>query len=184
MLFQRMMRAAMLDRTLYNEVEGDESLTTEAGIVVVLAALAAGIGSFLSLLIAHATFGWALRGLFGGILSALIGWAIMAFLCYWVGTSFFGGKATFGELLRTLGYARAPAVLLILNFIPVLGYIVSVVVWVWTLVTLVIAVQESLDVEIGPAIIVCLIAWAVFFVVSILLGLIFGLGAFGLALMA
>ena len=47
----RMIRAARLDKTLYQEVETDTSLTREAVTVVVSAGVLSGIGSFLSAII-------------------------------------------------------------------------------------------------------------------------------------
>ena len=41
----RMIRAARLDAAVYEEVESDRTATTEAAMVVVLGAIAAGIGS-------------------------------------------------------------------------------------------------------------------------------------------
>ena len=45
MLVNRMIRAAMLDTSLYEEVEHDSSATSQAMQVVLIVALASGIGS-------------------------------------------------------------------------------------------------------------------------------------------
>ena len=45
-IWDRMKGAAMLDVATYEEVEHDESLTTQAAIVVLIAALARGVAGF------------------------------------------------------------------------------------------------------------------------------------------
>ena len=76
-IVDRMIRAARLDPTLYIEVEQDEGAGGQAGGVVVLSAVAAGIGS---------TGQAGPFGLVGGALAALVGWFIWAFLAHFVGT--------------------------------------------------------------------------------------------------
>jgi hypothetical protein len=82
-----------------------------------------------------------------GLLSALIGWAVWSYVVYFVGTRFFGGTATYGELLRTLGFAESPSVLMIFSFIPVIGVILSVIVGIWTIVSSFIATRQALDID-------------------------------------
>ncbi len=59
-------------------------------------------------------------------------------------------KADWGELSRTLGFARAPVVLVALAFLPGLstfgGWIVLVV-FVWSIAAMVVAVRCALDYE-------------------------------------
>ena len=69
-LQDRMIRAAKLDVQLYEEVEADQGAMAQAMTVVILSALAAGIGS--------ANVG--LPGMVIGMIGALIGWYIWAFL--------------------------------------------------------------------------------------------------------
>src|ERR1700730_12746455 len=112
-IVNRMMRAARLEVPLYEEVEADLTATNQALLVVALVAVASGIGAG----IAGASSGRLLGALVGGVLSGLLGWAVWSYVVYFVGTRFFGGTATYGELLRTLGFADSPGVLLILGFI-------------------------------------------------------------------
>ena len=72
-LANRMVRAAKLDVNLYEEVEADKQAMGQAMGVVVLASLAAGIGS------AGST---GISGLLLGTLAALIGWFIWAFITF------------------------------------------------------------------------------------------------------
>ena len=149
-LVGRMIGAATLDVATYEEVEHDTSATTQAGLVVVLAAVAQGLASP--------------AGVISGVIGSLIGWLAMAGLTYFIGTRLFKGTATWGELLRTLGFATAPGILYIVGIIPVLGWLASIAIMIWVLVAVVIAIRQALDVTTGKAVLTGLlgmIAWAV-----------------------
>jgi len=146
-IVDRMVRAARLDVSLYEEVEADITATNQALMVVVLVAVAAGIGQA----IAASTSGPGSPGIIGpvigSVVSALLGWAVWSYVVYFVGTRFMGGTATYGELLRTLGFAETPSILLILSFIPILGGLASLVALVWRLVAGFIATRQALDLD-------------------------------------
>src|SRR5207302_1701271 len=143
----RMIRAAKLEVPLYEEVEADITATNQALLVVVLAAVASGIGAALGGVVGGTNAGGLVGLLVFGILRALIGWAVWSYVVYFVGTRFFGGTATYGELLRTLGFAQAPRALAILSFIPVLGGIIALVVAIWSLIASFIATRQALDID-------------------------------------
>src|SRR6266571_2186304 len=115
----RMIRAAKLEVPLYEEVEADITATNQALLVVVLAAVASGIGAAIGGVVGGTNAGGLVGLLILGILRALLGWAVWSYVVYFVGTRFFGGTATYGELLRTLGFADSPSVLMVFSFIPV-----------------------------------------------------------------
>jgi hypothetical protein len=155
-LGERMIRAAKLDASLYEEVEADRGALGQATAVVVLASLAAGLGAFA-------------RGGVGGFLlatiAALAGWYVWAFLTYWIGTRFLPEpqtQADYGELLRTIGFSSSPGVIRVLGVIPGLTGPVFLVASIWMLVAMVIAVRQALDYT-GTlrAVGVCLIGWIV-----------------------
>ncbi len=152
----RMLRAAKLDVQLYEEVEHDEGALGQATTVVVLSALAAGIGSL--------GIG-GLAGLVSGTLAALFGWYIWAFLTYFIGTRLLPEpqtRADYGELLRTIGFASAPGLMRVVGIIPGLGQIVFTVASVWMLIAMVIAVRQALDyTNTWRAVGVCAIGWVV-----------------------
>ena len=155
-LGDRMIRAAKLDRDLYEEVEADTGATRQAMLVVVLSSVAAGIGSAGS---------GGLKGLFFGALSALVAWYIWAFLTYFIGTRLLPESQTeadVGQLLRTIGFSSSPGLLRILGILPGLTGIVFLGCAVWMLIAMVIAVRQALDYHgTGRAIAVCLIGWVV-----------------------
>jgi hypothetical protein len=167
----RIIRAAKLDAQLYEEVEADRDATGQAMAVVVMSAVAAGIGTVGS---------GGLLGIVGGTIVALVGWYIWAFLTYFIGTRLLPEpqtKADYGELLRTIGFASAPGLIRVFGVIPGLGALVFLVAGIWMLVAMVIAVRQALDYTSTPrAVGVCLIGWSVQVVILILGAQLFGLG--------
>jgi hypothetical protein len=159
-IIDRMIRAARLEPQLYEEVEHDQSATGQALLVVVIGAIAAGIGALSG----------GIGGLIFGIIAALAGWAVYAFIAYWVGTKIFKGpqtSATWGELLRTLGFANSPRVLLVLTVIPIVGIFVGLAVFIWMLLTTVIAIRQALDFDTGRAIATAVVSLLAQFVIYI-----------------
>ena len=163
----RMIRAAKLDAQLYEEVEADQGAMGQARAVVILSAVAAGIGNFS-------------QGGIGGIVvlsvAALVSWYIWAFLTYMIGTRLLpepGTRADLGELLRTLGFASAPGLIRVLGIVPGFTQLVFMVAGLWMLIAMVIAVRQALDYESTlRAVGVCLIGWIA---QAFLLGIVFSM---------
>ena len=89
---------------------------------------------------------------------------------YFIGTSFFGGQADLGEMLRVVGFAYAPGILAI---IPCIGGIIGSV---WTLVAMVIAIRQGLDVDTGKAVIIGGIGFVVVLILYAVVGVVLGTG--------
>ena len=168
----RMVRAAKLDTSLYEEVEADTGATLEAMAVVVLAGLAAGVGTL--------TQG-GVQGLLWGTATALISWLVWAYLTYFIGTRLLPEPQTSadaGELLRTIGFSSAPGVIRVLGLIPGISPLVFLVAGVWMLVAMVIAVRQALDyTSTWRAVGVCVIGWLIqVLALALLLSLVGGRG--------
>ena len=134
----RIIRACKLDVSLYEEVEADKSATLQAASVVVLSSLAAGIGSI--------SLG-ATNFLMAPLLS-LVSWYIWAYLIYLIGAKLFPEpttKSDHGELLRTIGFSRAPGLIRIFGFTPELMTVTFVGSSFWMLACMVVAVRQALD---------------------------------------
>ncbi len=173
-MVNRMVRAARLEVPLYEEVEADLTATNQALLVVVLVAIASGLGAGIGASITGGSAGALVGRLISGLLSALIGWAVWSYVVYFVGTRFFGGTATYGELLRTLGFAESPSVLLVLSFIPVLGGILAFLVAIWSIVTSFIATRQALDIDNTKTFFTILIGFVALIIVVALISLVFG----------
>ena len=144
---ERLLGALRLDADTFEEVEHDPGSLGQAAGVVALAGLAAAIGA--------AGEG---VGAFGAVIGSLLGWAISAGFIWLVGVFFMEHTSDYPELLRTLGFASAPQLLLVLRAIPVLGALAAVAVFFWGLAAWVVAVRQALDVSTGRAAWICLLA--------------------------
>lgn len=146
---ERMVGAARLDRDVFTEVEHDTTATGQAAGVVGIVAVAAAIGG--------AAVGPG--AIVGGLISAYVGWLVWSGLTYLIGDKLLGGTATWGELLRALGFAQTPGVLLFLAIVPLLGWLVGLVVGIWVLVAGILALSVALDVGIGRAVLTAVLGW-------------------------
>lgn len=162
-MLERMIGAAQLNARTYNEVEADTNATGQAALVVVLSAISAGIGGLSA----------GVLGLILGIVGALIGWAIFAAIVYWIGTTFFREESThadWGQLARVLGFAQTPGIFRVLGAIPVIGGIISLIIFVWIIAASVIAVREALDyTSTGKAVLVVILSYIPYLVVAIII---------------
>ncbi len=147
-LLERMKGAALLDIPTYEEVEADHGATMQAALVVGLVALATAI--------AQARGG--VSGAVAGIVSTYLAWAIWAAITYGIGT-WLGGTATWGELLRTLGFAQTPGMLFVLGIVPVLGGLAVLIAVVWMLVAGIIGIRQALDFGTGRAILTAVLGF-------------------------
>ena len=162
----RLIGAARLDRTVYEEVEHDTTATQQAILVVVAAVVASAIGAIFT------DFGT----IVASALVAIVGFLVSAAFIYFVGTRIIPSdrvEADFGQVLRTLGFAYAPQLLLVLAFIPVLGILITLVVFIWTIVTRIVAIQSALEASVGRAIGIAIIAGILAAIVQAILFAIF-----------
>lgn len=161
---QRMIGAALLDINVYEEVEHDTTATMQAASVVLLVAVCAAIGAA----------GRGTGGVFSGLIGALIGWLIWSGVTYLIGANIFGGTATWGELLRTIGFAQSPGVLFVVGVIPFLGPLAMLAVGIWMLIAVIIAIRQALDFTTGKAVLTALLGWIAYGLVAWLVGSVLG----------
>lgn len=138
-MINRMIRAACLNVQVFEEVEADKSATVQAFLVVVLVAFATGIASVSKI---------GIVGLFVGVLIAIVGWAIWAWIVYIIGTKILSTEETdadWGQVARTVGFAQSVGILRVLGIVPVVGGYIFVAVSLWMLVAMVIGVRQALD---------------------------------------
>lgn len=159
-LIRRMKGAALLDVSVYEEVEADQTATTQAAIVVAIVAVAQAIGAA----------GEGGRGIIGGLLAAVVGWLLWAGITYLIGDKVLGGTATWGELLRTIGFAQSPGVFYLLAIIPILGGLVRIAVSIWVLVAGIVAIRQALDFSTGKAVLTAVLGWLAVAIPAMLLG--------------
>jgi hypothetical protein len=151
------------DVKTFTEIEADPNAMGQAVTVIVIAGVASLIGNFFRAGVVAGVL---------GLIASLLGYALFSFLVFIIGTKLMPEpttKADFSEAFRVIGFAASPGVFNVLAIIPFLGPLISLLVGIWGLVIAVVAVREVLDYSnTGRAIIVCLIAavvcWIVLFI--------------------
>ena len=156
--FQRLQKAIFLDVNFYEEVEKDKKFTDQAMMTVVLVAVVQGL----------MIGGLAPIALVQGIMGSLIRFVIWAFFIAFVGTRILPEPETesnTGELIRTLGFAYAPGLLVILKVFPFINYFIDTVVLILQIAAMTIAVRQALDFNSTVrAVGVCIVAFILMFI--------------------
>lgn len=155
----RIIRAAKLDTSLYKEVAADAGTMNQAIFIVLLSAVAAGVGKV------------EIRGpglIFIEPISAVIGWYMWTYLTYLVGTRLLlpeevpegGIKSSPGELLRTIGFSHAPGMIRVISIVPGIFNTMYVLGSSWMLVAMVVAVKQTFNYKSTSRVLwVCAISW-------------------------
>lgn len=167
----RIVGAMKLNPATFQEVENDPTAMGQAVGVIVLAAVASGIGAI-----------WftGLTGLVMGVLRALVAYLIWAAIVWLIGTKVMpepATKADFPETFRVVAFAAAPgllSVLTIIGIIPILGWLIAaligLLILIWTIAAMVIAVREVFDYSTtGKAAIVVIIGAIAYLIINVLL---------------
>jgi len=162
-LTERMVGAMKGDVKTFQEIEADQGAMGQAVTVIVIAGVAALIGNLFRVNIMYGVM---------SLVLTLLGTALFALLIVLIGTKLMPEpttKADFNEAFRVIGFTASPGVFNVLAIVPFLGPVISFAISIWTLVIAVIAVREVLDYSnTGRAIIVCLIAFVVYWIVTFL----------------
>lgn len=168
-MINRILGVFKLDSETFEEIEHDQSATTQAAMVVLAVALLSAVGGLIGAAIGEGNL---IMAFISPIISTFAGWLIWSAVLYFVGTSFFGGQADIGEMLRVVGFAYAP---MVLGIIPCFGWILGLV---WTLAALVVAVRQGLDVETGKALIIGVIGFILVVILNLIVGSLLGVSLF------
>ena len=150
--FERLKKAIFLDVAFYEEVEKDKKFNDQALMTVVFVSVVQG------LMIA----GFAPIALVQGILGSLVRFLFWAFFIAFVGTRILPEPETesnTGELIRTLGFAYAPGLLVVLKIFPVINIFVDPMVVILQLAAMTIAVRQALDFNSTVTVGVCIVAF-------------------------
>lgn len=160
-LAERMVGAMQANVKTFQEIEADSNAMSQAVAVIVIAGVASLIGNIW----------WVGIGAGVHLIASIIEYALWSLVVVLVGTKLMPvptTKADFNEGFRVIGFTASPGVFNVLAIIPILGSVISFVVWIWILVIGVVAVREVLDyTSTARAIIVCLIAAAVCWIIKL-----------------
>lgn len=127
--------------------------------IVILAAFSHALGSAAILLINRATLPVLLVALLIDALSIVAGYYLWTFSIWKIGQWLKPIDPTYGDLLNPIGFAYAPQVLNFLTLIPLLGRPIELILAVWSLLAVIVAVRQGLDIKTRQAALICLIGW-------------------------
>jgi len=163
-MVSRMVQAAKLEASVYEEAARETTLTAQALWVVVLSSVAAGLG-----IVAQVGS----SGILVGTVAAMLSWYVWAVLIYFIGTRLLPEQKSrpgMGSMLRAIGFASVPGIFRVLGLIPGVGRIVFPLAGIWMLAAMVIAARAALNYSsIFRAIGVCLLSWVVQVMIFLLL---------------
>jgi len=166
---QRFVGALRLDGSVYEEVANDPDAIAQAAGVAVTASVARAIGVY-----SATTSGAAVLG----SLSVLAFWPLAAFLVWLVG-NLLKSPADFGRVLRVVGFAMAPLILVALIVVPNEWFRGGVLLVTYAMLfgALVVGVRQGLRIDSGRAAFVCIIVAMMFFLIySVALYAAYGVG--------
>ena len=149
---RRMLRAALLESALYEEVEAERQSLGQALVVVLLASAAGVLGAWLA---GHPPLRLALEAL-----EPIVFWLGASLFAYMAGATVLRGPHTqtdYAEVLRTTGFAFAPGLLRVLGGLPAidlagLHFPPTLLADAWVVVASIVAVRQALDFSTARAI--------------------------------
>ena len=159
MLLQ-VLRAATLDAGAYRGIRKDPSAVWTSAGVVVSVAIAFGLG-FWNEPVQELGRPFAMILRIGVVFN---GWLLWSALALVIGRLFFRGQASFTQILKGIGLAFTPGLLLVLFPIPVVGETLSILGRVWILATATMATRETMKVKWPGAVTITVVGWLVAFV--------------------
>jgi hypothetical protein len=139
--FGRFMGALVLDAAAYEDIERNPDSSMQSMATVMAVCAAGGVGAI----------GFGLVGLTGfmtGVVVSLGAWLVWAVAVVALGTTLMAEQQTRSsvpEMLRVLGFAAAPGVLIAFAALTMSAPLVIGVVAIWMIAAAVIAVRQALD---------------------------------------
>jgi hypothetical protein len=112
------------------------------------------------------------------VVASLVFWALFALFAYLVGAYLLRGpqtSATFGEVLRALGFSYAPSLFAILGLIPGIGFLIVFIAGIWSLIASVIALRQAFEVSTGRAVAIAVVAFLAMVVLLVIIATVFGI---------
>jgi hypothetical protein len=135
----RIVGALKLDPNTFEDIERDPTALGQSVGVIALAAISQGIG--------NVWYG-GITGILFSFCFALIGYGFWALVVWLVGTKLMpdpATKADFPETFRVIAFAAAPGLFGVITIIPLLGWLLMLLIWIWSIAAMVIAVKQVLD---------------------------------------
>ncbi|MDF0553576.1 hypothetical protein [Kamptonema sp. UHCC 0994] len=129
--------------------------------IVILAALSHVLGSAIILLINRANLPILAIALLIDGFAVVAGYYFWTFTISKIAQWLKPNHVSYRELLIPIGFAYAPQALNLLTLIPLLGRAIELVLAIWSLLTVIVAVRQGLDIRTRWAALICLVGWPI-----------------------
>ncbi|MBE9192117.1 YIP1 family protein [Gloeocapsopsis crepidinum LEGE 06123] len=158
--FRTSLREALtLDAHFYEDAPNTRKTRRVAKTIVIVAAISYALGNAFILLINRVNTTNFVFALILNVVSVILGYYFWTFTIWKIGDRFKPRHVTYQELLVPIGFAYAPQVFNFLTLIPLLGIPIQLVLAVWSLLAVIVAVRQGLDISNVWAAVICLIGW-------------------------
>ncbi|MCU0524934.1 MAG: hypothetical protein MUF72_08930 [Elainella sp. Prado103] len=132
--------------------------------IVFLASISHALGGIIILLVGRVTLPLLLLGTTISALSIIAGYYLWTFTIWQIGRQIHRQwdtrrPPTYTELLTPIGLAYAPQVFNFLTLIPLLGRAIELGLAAWSLLAVIVAVRQGLDIKTGQAMLISLLFW-------------------------
>lgn len=151
--------ALSLDANFYENALDTARNRRLARTIVILAAVSNALGSAFILLINRVTLPILVLALLGSGISVVAGYYFWTFTIWQIGQWFKPNHAPYRHLLIPIGFAYAPQVLNFLTLIPLLGRPIQLTLGIWSLLAVIVAVRQGLDISTPWSALICLVGW-------------------------
>lgn len=158
-LYTTLGKALVLDGNFFEHTRNTPRNQRIAQTIVILAALSHALGSALILIINRAELSILLSALVIDSLSVVVGYYFWGLTIWKIGDWRKPDSFSYRELLIPIGFAYAPQVLNFLTLIPLLGRPIEIILAVWSLLAVIVAVRQGLDINTRWATVICLVGW-------------------------
>jgi hypothetical protein len=154
-----LVKALSLDANFYENAHNTPKTHRLALTIVLLAAFSHALGTMVILIINRATFPILPFALFLSGMSVVAGYYFWTFTILKIGQWLKSIDPTYGDLLGPIGFAYAPQVLNFLTLIPLLGRPIEFILAIWSLLAVIVAVRQGLDIRTRQAALISLVGF-------------------------
>ena len=166
-MLERLRGVLSFNTATINEIEHDPSALPQALLVVIVSSILAALGGGFGEVLFGVGIGASSTSAFRFVsiaVWAIVAWLLWSVITQFIGTRFFHGEATVGEMMRVIGFAYAPLAIQIFSFIPIVGIFFIFGAAAWSIGLVFVAIREGLDIDTGGALWTALIGGVVYLI--------------------
>lgn len=161
--------AITLKTSFYDQAGNTPQNRRLALTIVILAAVSHAIGSTVILVINLATAPVLLLAFLINLILVIVGYYFWTYSIWKIGQWLNRISLSYDDLLSPIGFAYAPQVFNFLTLIPLFGRLIELILGLWSLLAVIVAVRQGLNIKTRQSAIICLIGWPI---IQILIGFI------------